>query len=93
MEVENDELGKILGLGLDGYSIYNQCNVCNYKFEYLNRSEWRVVYRDDYEVEGWTGSWSADELIQLLCRTSNGQVTEKEVRNLFGEAYNEGRNE
>ena len=64
-----------------------------------------MVYRDDYEVEGWTGSWTADELIQLVCRTSNGQVTEKEVRNLFGEAYNsnarwidtypliEGRNE
>ena len=52
-----------------------------------------MVYRDDYEVEGWTGNWSAEELIQLVCRTSNGQVTEKEVRNLFGEAYNEGNNE
>jgi hypothetical protein len=48
----------------------------------------KVIYREDYEIEGWTGSWTADELIQLVCRTSNGQVTEKEVRNLFGEAYN-----
>ena len=48
-----------------------------------------MVYRDDYEIEGWTGSWTADELIQLVCRTSNGQVSEKEVRNLFGESYNE----
>ncbi len=48
-----------------------------------------MVYRDDYEVEGWTGGMSEEELIQLVCRTSNGQVTEKEVRNLFGESYNE----
>ena len=48
---------------------------------------------EDYEIEGWTGNWSADELIQLVCRTSNGQVSEKEVRNLFGEAFNEERND
>ena len=52
-----------------------------------------MVYRDDYEIEGWTGGTSAEELIQLGCRTSNGQVTEKEVRNLFGEGFNEGRYE
>ena len=51
--------------------------------------ESKVVYRDDYEIEGWTGGLSEEELLQLVCRTSNGQVTEKEVRNLFGEAYNE----
>ena len=55
--------------------------------------ESRVIYREDYEVEGWTGNWSADELIQLVCRTSNGQVSEREVRNLFGEAFNEERND
>ena len=55
--------------------------------------ESRVIYREDYEIEGWTGNWSADELIQLVCRTSNGQVTEREVRNLFGEAFNEERND
>ena len=48
-----------------------------------------MVYREDYEVEGWTGGMSEEELIQLVCRTSNGQVSEKEVGNLFGEAYNE----
>ena len=51
-----------------------------------------MVYKEDYEVEGWTGGVSAEELIQLVCRSSNGQVTEKEVRNLFGEAYNEDNN-
>ena len=51
-----------------------------------------MVYKEDYEVEGWTGGVSAEELIQLVCRTSNGQVTENEVRNLFGEAYNEDNN-
>ena len=52
-----------------------------------------MIYREDYEIEGWTGNWSADELIQLVCRTSNGQVSEREVRNLFGEAFNEERND
>ena len=48
-----------------------------------------MVYRDDYEVEGWTGGLSEEELIQLVCRTSNGQLSENEVRRLFGKAYNE----
>ena len=52
-----------------------------------------MVYRADYEVEGWTGGLSEEELIQLVCRTSNGQVDEREVRNLFGEAFNEERND
>ena len=55
--------------------------------------ETRVVYRADYEIEGWTGSWTADELIQLVCRTSNGQLSENEVRRLFGKAFNEERND
>ena len=52
-----------------------------------------MVYKEDYEVEGWTGKSDTEELIQLICRTSNGQVSEREVRNLFGEAYNEEKND
>ena len=46
-----------------------------------------MVYRDDYEIEGWTGGLSEEELIQLVCRTSNGQLSENEVRRLFGKAF------
>ena len=52
-----------------------------------------MVYREDFDTQGWAGDWTHEELIQLVCRTSNGQVTEKEVRNLFGEAFNEENNE
>ena len=93
MEIKTYELGEILGLAMADSYIDNLWYIPKYQFEYLNRSEWRVIYREDYEIEGWTGNWSADELIQLVCRTSNGQVSEKEVRNLFGEAFNEERND
>tara|TARA_B100000809_G_scaffold63256_1_gene59937 strand:+ start:461 stop:727 length:267 start_codon:yes stop_codon:yes gene_type:complete len=88
VEIKAYELGEILELGLDGCYVRSSSNIM---VGWI--MEDRVVYRDDYEVEGWTGSWSAEELIQLVCRTSNGQVTEKEVRNLFGEAHNEERND
>ena len=48
-----------------------------------------MVYKENYDSSNWTGKSDTEELIQLICRTSNGQVTEREVRNLFGEAFNE----
>ena len=52
-----------------------------------------MVYKKEYDSDGWTGKSDTEELIQLICRTSNGQVSEREVRNLFGEAFNEERND
>ena len=49
-----------------------------------------MVYKENHDSSNWTGKSDTEELIQLICRTSNGQITEREVRNLFGEAFNEG---
>ena len=48
-----------------------------------------MVYIEDFDSDGWVGRSDTEDLIQLVCRTSNGQISEKEVRNLFGEAFNE----